>query len=52
MNIVFNMAKSEAQKRLERQGCFFLGQELMDRHELDPDKPCYCGRPNSNEPAK
>ena len=37
--------KTDKQKRLERQGCMFSGQELLDNHELDPDKECYCGRP-------
>ena len=39
--------KTDKQKRLERQGCVFFWQELLDNHELDPDKECYCGRPLS-----
>ena len=38
--------KSNKQKTLERQGCVFSGQELLDNHELDIGKVCYCGRPN------
>ena len=38
--------KSDKQIMLEQQGCRFKGQELLDDHELDPDKECYCGRPN------
>lgn len=40
------MMKSDKQKLLEQQGCIFRGQELLDNHELDPNKECYCGRPN------
>lgn len=36
---------SEKQRTLERQGCVFDGQEPLDRHEIDPHKMCYCGRP-------
>lgn len=39
--------KSDKQIKLERQGCQFHGQELLDNHEIDPNKPCYCGRPYS-----
>ena len=39
------VCKSEKQIQLERQGCRFNGQELLDNHELDPEKPCQCGRP-------
>lgn len=39
--------KSDKQKQLEMQGCIFRGQELLDNHELDKDRECYCGRPNS-----
>jgi hypothetical protein len=42
----FPIIKSELQKKLERQGCAFKGQELLANHEADPEKPCYCGRPN------
>ena len=45
-NYEMRVQKSEKQKRLEIQGCVFYGQELLDNHELDPCKPCYCGRPN------
>ena len=38
--------KSEKQIKLEKQGCAFSGQELLDNHELDSEKKCYCGRPN------
>ena len=38
--------KSDKQRILERNGCVFRGQERLDKHELDPDKRCYCGRPN------
>lgn len=38
--------KSNKQIQLEAQGCRFMGQELLDNHELDPNKPCQCGRPN------
>jgi len=41
------LLKSEKQKKLERQGCKFQGQEPLDNHELDTRKPCYCGRPNA-----
>ena len=37
--------KSEKQKTLEKQGCVFIWQELLDNHEIDPSKECYCGRP-------
>jgi hypothetical protein len=40
------IVKSEKQKQLERQGCVFRGQEALDNHEIDPEKECYCGRPN------
>lgn len=40
----FAVAKSEKQIILERQGCVFRGQELLDNHEIDPTKDCYCGR--------
>jgi hypothetical protein len=40
------VAISEMQRVLERHGCVFSGQERLDRHEVDPTKPCYCGRPN------
>jgi len=42
----FEIVRSDNQITLERQGCVFRGQELLDSHELDPDKECYCGRPN------
>jgi hypothetical protein len=38
---------SEKQKTLEAQGCVFRGQERLDNHEIDPNKECYCGRPNT-----
>lgn len=41
------MLKSDKQKQLEKKGCAFKGQELLDNHELDASKPCYCGRPNN-----
>ena len=37
--------KSEKQLILERQGHVFNGQELLDNHEIDETKECYCGRP-------
>jgi len=39
---------SAKQDQLEKQGCEFSGQEALDNHELDMDKPCYCKRPNPN----
>ncbi len=39
------LLKSEKQIELERQGHIFKGQELLDNHEIDVGKPCYCGRP-------
>lgn len=36
--------KSEKQKLLEQQGHIFRWQELLDNHEKDTAKPCYCGR--------
>jgi len=39
-----NVQKSKKQKDLERQGHIFRGQELLDAHESDSRKPCYCGR--------
>lgn len=42
------VCKSEKQIKLERQGCVFNGQELLDNHELDDKKECYCGRPNKD----
>ena len=41
---IISVAKSEKQIILERQGCVFRGQELLDNHEIDPTKDCYCGR--------
>lgn len=38
--------RSDKQIQLEAQGCRFMGQESLDNHELDPNKPCQCGRPN------
>lgn len=38
--------KSNKQEQLESNGCVFIGQELLDNHELDINKECYCGRPN------
>jgi len=43
---MFNVLKSYKQRQLEKQGCVFQGQELLDNHEFDPEKECYCGRPN------
>lgn len=37
---------SDKQKTLEKNGCAFRGQEFLDNHEIDFNKPCYCGRPN------
>lgn len=42
---IFNVQKHAIQETLEKQGCMFTGQELLSNHELDPSKPCYCGRP-------
>lgn len=39
--------KSPLQKLLEGNGCVFRGQERLDVHEPDRDKPCYCGRLNA-----
>jgi hypothetical protein len=44
--------KSTKQITLERQGCVFRVQELLDNHELDTEKECYCGRPNNNKTKK
>lgn len=41
----FPILKSEKQIQLESQGCLFREQELLDNHELNPEKECYCGRP-------
>jgi hypothetical protein len=41
----FAVVKSDVQKQLEAQGCRFKDQELLSEHELDVNKPCYCGRP-------
>lgn len=41
----FEVARSEKQIELERQGHIFNGQEALDNHEIDPSKECYCGRP-------
>jgi len=38
--------KNDLQKLLESQGCVFKGQELLTLHEINPDKPCKCGRQN------
>ncbi len=43
------MMKSDKQKILERNGCAFRGQELLDNHEIDAEKDCYCGRPNAED---
>ena len=43
----FAVIKSDVQKRLEAQGCRFKDQELLSKHEIDINKPCYCGRPNN-----
>ncbi len=40
-----NVKKSDKQKTLEQNGCVFRGQEALDNHELDINKPCYCKRP-------
>ncbi len=48
----FIVMKSKNQEILERQGCVFKGQELLTNHELDTNKPCYCGRPNKTKEAK
>ena len=40
------MVKGDKQIQLEKNGCVFTGQELLDNHEIDPEKECYCGRPN------
>ena len=39
--------KSDKQRALERNGCVFRGQELLDNHEIDIEKNCYCGRPSA-----
>ena len=41
----FLIQKSDLQKALEMQGHVFQGQESLTAHELNPEKPCYCGRP-------
>ena len=43
--------KSEKQKTLEINGCVFIGQELLDNHEIDIENPCYCNRPNKTHKA-
>ena len=48
----FDIHKSETQRILEKQGCRFKGQELLANHEIDPKKPCYCGRPNTRYNVK
>lgn len=40
--------KSHKQRVLEQQGCVFRSQELLDNHETNPTKECYCGRPNGD----
>ena len=40
------ISKSEKQKTLEENGCALNGQEYLDNHEIDINKPCYCKRPN------
>jgi len=45
----FVVCKSKDQKQLEAQGCIFQGQELLSKHELDINKPCYCGRQNKEK---
>jgi hypothetical protein len=44
----FSVQKSDKQVELERQHHIFRGQEPLDNHEIDPAKPCYCGRPLSD----
>lgn len=48
MDIEIEVLTSDKQKQLERQGCVFSGQELLDNHELDINKPCCCDRPKNN----
>jgi hypothetical protein len=48
----FPIATSAKQRQLEAQGCIFRGQELLDNHELDPLKDCYCGRPTDKKEKK
>lgn len=44
------LIKRDKQRKLERQGCRLChGQELLDNHELDHKKECYCGRPNKKD---
>jgi len=45
----FLVSKTDKQIQLEKQGCVFRGQEFLDNHELDPDKKCYCGRPDKDK---
>ncbi len=40
------MQKSEKQIKLEEQGCVCIRQDPLNKHELNINKPCYCGRPN------
>ena len=44
--LLFNPQRSHIQIELERNGCVFMGQELLSNHEIDLGKECYCGRPN------
>ena len=37
---------SDKQKTLEANGCHLKTMEVLDKHELDPKKDCFCGRPN------
>ena len=41
------VCKSNKQVQLESNGCVFRGQEALDNHELNINKECYCGRPNT-----
>jgi len=44
-SVRFNVQKSDLQRLLESQECIFHGQEMLSRHEVNPSKPCICGRP-------
>lgn len=45
--MLINVEKSKKQEEIERLGHYFTSQDLLSKHELDPKKPCYCGRPPS-----
>lgn len=48
-SLKYKVQSSDKQKQLEKQGCVFHGQELLDNHELNINKKCYCNRPNKGK---